>query len=265
LRNPQGLALDPSGATLYVADAGNHALRAVDLATGAVTTLAGTGQRGVGDEPGPGLEVALASPWDLAWHGDRIWIAMAGMHQIWTFDPATGVVAPAAGTGVESIHDGPLTESTFAQPMGIAAANGILYVADSESSAVRSVDPAADRVRRLVGRGLFHFGDLDARGDSVRLQHVQGIEAVATPGGTTLYLADTYNNKIKQLDPLTRTVITIAGNDEAGFTDGAGEEAQISLPSGVSLDGDSLFIADTNNHAVRRINLADGSVETVVS
>ncbi|MGD9714728.1 MAG: thioredoxin-like domain-containing protein [Thermomicrobiales bacterium] len=264
-RHPQGLALSPDRSTLFVADAGNHALRSLDPRSGAVSTLAGTGERGVADHAGPGLESGIASPWDLAWRGDLLWIAMAGLHQLWTFDPSTNIIAPAAGTGAESIHDGPLAESTFAQPMGIASADGILFVADSESSAVRRVDPSEDRVKRLIGRGLFHFGDLDARGDSARLQHVQGIAASSGPGGHVVYLADTYNNKIKRLDPLTRSVITIAGTDEAGFADGSGENARFSLPSGLSLAGNDLYIADTNNHAIRRLDLETGQVKTVIA
>jgi DNA-binding beta-propeller fold protein YncE len=262
--NPQGLALSPDGQTLYVTDAGNHALRSVDLATGAVVTVAGTGRRARAAKTGPGPEVDLASPWDLAWHDGRLWIAMAGMHQLWTYDPATGIAGPAAGTGAESIHDGPLAEATFAQPMGLTALAGRLYVADSESSAMRSVDPAADRVRRLVGRGLFHFGDLDARGDSVRLQHVQGVVAVPEGGETAVYLADSYNNKIKRLDPATRAVVTVAGSADHGLVDGAAEEARFWEPTGISIAANIAYIADTNNHAIRRIDLASGRVLTVI-
>ncbi|MBX3069053.1 MAG: redoxin family protein [Thermomicrobiales bacterium] len=263
--NPQGMAVSPDGTILYVADAGNHALRAIDLESGLVATVAGTGNRGSDDHSGPGLDVALASPWDLAWRKSLLWIAMAGMHQLWTFNPATGIAGSSAGTGAESIHDGPLAEATFAQPMGIAESNGRLFVADSESSAVRSVDPDENRVRRLVGRGLFHFGDLDARGDSARLQHVEGIEAVTEGGATVLYLADTYNHKIKRLDPRTRAVTTIAGTGEAALEDGSAHTASFWNPSGLSIAGNHLYVADTNNHAIRRIDLASGDVATLIS
>ncbi len=264
LTNPQGLALSDNGETLYVADAGNHALRAIHLASGQVRTIAGTGERARDDQAGPGPETALASPWDLAWRDGLLWIAMAGMHQLWTFDPATGIVGPAAGTGAESIHDGPLAESTFAQPMGITSIDGALYIADSESSAVRRIEPAADRVRRLVGRGLFFFGDLDGRGDNARLQHCEGIEAVSEGGAPALYRADTYNHKIKRLDPQTRAVTTIAGSGDATLADGRAETASFWHPAGLSIDGDALWIADTNNHAIRRLDLESGAVSTVI-
>jgi DNA-binding beta-propeller fold protein YncE len=262
--NPQGMALSPDQSLLYVADAGNHALRQIDLATGVVTTLAGTGARGYQSSGGTDLQTSLASPWDLAWHGDSLWVAMAGMHQIWGYDPTTGLVKVVAGTGVESIHDGPLLEATFAQPMGLCELNGIAFIADSESSAVRQIDPGADRVRRLVGRGLFHFGDLDARGDSVRLQHVQGVDAIVIDGEPAVYLTDTYNNKIKRLDPGRREVVTVAGGVEHGCADGTGEDALFWEPTGISIANGSAYIADTNNHAIRRLDLETGEVGTVV-
>ena len=201
--HPQGLALDAASETLYVADEPNHAIRAIDLASGQVTTVAGTGEQGYDRlGGGPGREVALSSPWDLALVGQRLWIAMAGTHQLWALDLATGQVGVAAGTGAESIHDGPLREATFAQPSGLSALGGVLYVADSESSAVRSVDPANDQVRRLVGRGLFDFGDVDGVAGQARLQHPLGVAATTEDGAPLVYVADTYNDKLKRLDPV---------------------------------------------------------------
>ncbi len=263
--NPQGLAVSPDGATLYVADTGNHTLRAIDVQTGQVRTVAGTGERGGSDVGGGvGLETALASPWDLAWSGDRLWIANAGSHQLWSFDPATGQLAIAAGTGVESIHDGPLAQATFAQPSGLAELGGIVYVADPETSAIRQVDPAADRVRRLVGRGLFEFGDIDARADSVRLQHPLGVAAVEERGQPVVYVADSYNNKIKRLDPATRQVDTVAGTGAHGLTDGELLDAGLWEPGGLSILGRHIYIADTNNHAIRVANLDTGTIDTIV-
>lgn len=263
--SPQGMALDPDGSSLYVADTGNHALRRIDLASGAVETVAGTGERGQGEGGGRGTEIPLASPWDLTFLDGMLWVAMAGLHQLWTFDPATGIVELAAGTGVESIHDGALAQATFAQPSGIAAIDGALYVADSETSAVRVVDPAADRVRRLVGRGLFDFGDIDACGDSVRLQHPLGLCAAIEDGEPVVYIADTYNDKIKRLIPSRREVATVAGGDGRGLADGAADTASFWEPGGLSLFGRSLYVADTNNHAIRVIDLDTRIVRTLQS
>ena len=261
--HPQGMALDPTGRYLYVADTGNHALRVIDLEIRVVTSIAGNGERAHGFEPGPARDTSLASPWDLTWFQDELWIAMAGMHQLWSFDPVTNKIAPAAGSGHESIHDGPLVSATFAQPSGITSLNGVIYVADSETSAVRKIDPRDDRVKRLVGRGLFEFGDVDARGDSVRLQHPLGVE-VATEGDDPIVLiADSYNNKIKRLDPSTRDVSTLFGSGEHGLMDGSGEDAEFWEPSGLSLAGRQLYVADTNNHAIRVADLDTEIVRTL--
>ncbi|GIW03750.1 MAG: hypothetical protein KatS3mg059_0370 [Thermomicrobiales bacterium] len=260
---PQGLALSPDRTTLYVADQGNHALRAVELDAGVVRTVAGTGVRGSLSRGGPGRDVSLASPWDLVFRDGLLWIAMAGMHQLWTYDPVSGMAEPVAGTGAESIHDGPLAEATFAQPQGMTVQDGVLYVADSESSAVRLVDPVNNRVRRLVGRGLFEFGDIDARGDSVRLQHVQAVAATVENGEHVVYLADTYNDKIKRLIPETRDVSTVFGGAGHGLVDGDAATAEFWEPGGLSLAGRTLYIADTNNHAIRIADLDRGKVRTL--
>jgi DNA-binding beta-propeller fold protein YncE len=261
--HPQGMAFDAVNETLFVADEPNHAIRAIDLTGGQVTTVAGTGEQGydrLGD--GPGREVALSSPWDLALVGQRLWIAMAGTHQLWALDLATGRAGVAAGTGAESIHDGPLREATFAQPSGLSALDGVIYVADSESSSIRSVDPGNDQVRRLVGRGLFDFGDIDDVAGQARLQHPLGVAAATEAGAPLVFVADTYNDKLKRLDPTTRRVTSWAGG-EAGHEDGDLDAARFWEPSGLSLAGRRLYVADTNNHAVRLIDLEASRVRTL--
>jgi DNA-binding beta-propeller fold protein YncE len=263
LDHPQGLAFDAVSETLFVADEPNHAIRAIDLASGQVTTVAGTGEQGYDRlSRGPGQEVSLSSPWDLALIDQRLWITMAGTHQLWALDLATGHVGVAAGTGAESIHDGPLQEATFAQPSGLSVRDGVLYVADSESSAVRSVDPATDQVRRLVGRGLFDFGDVDGVAGQARLQHPLGVATTLEDRATLVFVADTYNDKPKRLDPGTRQITSWAGG-EAGHEDGDLGMALFWEPSGLSLAGSRLYVADTNNHAVRLVDLDAGRVRTL--
>jgi DNA-binding beta-propeller fold protein YncE len=261
--HPQGMALGSGGKTLYIADTGNHAIRAVDLNDHSVTTIAGTGYQATQRQGGPARETALSSPWDLAMVNGDLWLAMAGTHQVWALDLAERHVRPVAGTGAESIHDGPLADATFAQPSGLTALDGICYLADSESSTIRRIDPAQDRVRRIVGRGLFVFGDIDARGDSVRLQHPLGVEAVWEAGQPIVYVADTYNDKIKRLDPARREVTTVFGGDARGFADGSWRDAEFWQPCGLSIAGHRCFIADTNNHALRVADLATGEVHTL--
>jgi hypothetical protein len=260
---PQGLVLGPDGDALFVSDTGNHSVRRVDLATLAVTTIAGTGRLGTSRTIGPPRQTSLRSPWGLAWADGELWIAMAGSHQLWAWDPGRDALRVAAGSGAEAIQGGPLATATFAQSSGLASANRIIYSADPESSSVRAVDRQADRVRRLVGRGLFEFGDRDGRGDTVLLQHDEGIAAGRSESGAMLYVADTYNDKIKQLDPETRETVTLAGST-SGYRDGRALDAQFWEPMGLAALDDALLIADTNNHAIRQLSLTDNDVTTLI-
>lgn len=240
---PQGMAL--AGETLYVADRKNHLIRALDLKKLDVRTVAGTGTQGRGQtDGGPALKTGLNSPWDLLIRGNRLYVAVAGNHQIWILDLTQGQLRPFAGNGREDIVDGPPARASFAQPSGLATDGEILYVADSEDSAVRRVRLDGDgQVKTLVGKGLFEFGDRDGRGDAVRLQHPLGIAC----NDGKLYVADTYNSKIKQLDPGTR--------DCATFLDSSTVPGGLHEPAGLSIADGKLFIADTNANRIVVVDL----------
>jgi DNA-binding beta-propeller fold protein YncE len=259
--HPQGMALD--GETLYVADTSNHAIRRVDLTSGQVQTIAGTGRLGLSYAgPGPARQVDLRSPWALALRGHMLYIAMAGMHQIWVLDLKHDWLAPYAGSGLEGIQGGRLNQAWFAQPSGLSTDGRVLYVACSETSAVRMVDlPPGDNLRahRLVGVGLFDFGDVDGTGDQVRLQHPLD---VAWHDGR-LYVADSYNHKVKRLDPETRRCESWVGDGEPGLRDGHGRAARFFEPGGLSIGDGVLYVADTNNHAIRAVDLQTGAVTTL--
>jgi sugar lactone lactonase YvrE len=258
-RKPQGMALVDN--TLYVADSENHLIRALDLAAQQVTTVAGTGELGYVRSAGPARRTPLNSPWDLTWAAGTLYIAMAGRHQLWAFDPVAQTVQPYAGTGREALQDGSLHAASLAQPTGLDTDGRLLYFTDSEAQAVRSAGVGGGDVHTYVGTGLFDFGDKDGQGDAVRLQHPFGV----AQHGETLYVADTYNCKIKRLDPRTRTVTSWLGAAERGRADGAGTAAHFNEPEGVSIAGNRLYIADTNHHAVRVVDLDDpeGRVSTV--
>jgi DNA-binding beta-propeller fold protein YncE len=258
--HPQGLALD--GTTLYVADTENHAVRAVDLIAGTVVTVAGTGAQLMGPRVGgPARQTALSSPWDLALLDGTLYVAMAGAHQLWSMRPDSGFIVPHTGNGREDLIDGPLGEASMNQPSGLATDGTRLYVADSEASAIRVVEPGPDgTIRTIVGEGLFEFGDRDGRGPAeVRLQHPVG---VAWHAGV-VYVADTYNHKIKRLDPITAECRTWLGHGAPGHDDGDADAARFSEPSGLAAAGGRLYIADTNNHAVRIADLTTGVVTTL--
>ncbi len=257
--HPQGMALVEN--VLYVADTENHAIRKVEFGDRTVATIAGTGEQGsVREGLTPGLETALSSPWDLVFHDGALYIAMAGIHQLWSMTLADGMVGPYAGSGQESLSDGPLGSATLAQTSGITTDGQKLYLADSETSSVRSADmEPTGRVRTIVGLDLFVFGDVDGADHRVRLQHPLGI----THLDGVLYLADTYNHKIKRILPATRGAFTLLGTGESGHQDGPGNQARFSEPSGLSIAGGRVYIADTNNHAVRVANLETQEVTTL--
>lgn len=255
LTHPQGLSVDPTRPLLYVADTGTHTLRQVDWQQQTVTTLAGTGQQSriLRSPGGAARDTALNSPWGLQVVGDRLFIAMAGAHQIWVLDLTSQQISPYLGTGAEFRVDGGRDEAAFAQPSGLTTDGQVLFVADSESSTLRAVslsEPAT--VRTVCGSGdLFGFGDVDGVGEAVRLQHCLG---VACDAAGWLWLADTYNHKIKRVHPSTGQCETIAGDRQAGWVDGVGRVARFAEPSGLSASRTHLYIADTNNHAIRRLH-----------
>ena len=258
--SPHGLAVTDEQ-VLYVADTGNHALRAIDLEQGTVGTVAGTGAlaRTIGRGGTDPLEVALRSPWDLAWTDGVLLIAMAGSHQIWGFSPK-GPIGPFAGRGAEVLLDGPLAEAGFNQPSGLALVEETLFVADAEASAIRAVTFGEEpRVTTLVGQGLFEFGDVDGTGEAVRLQHPAGVAADAH----FVYIADSYNHKIKRLERATGRVETLVGDGRPGERDGSFSEARLHEPEGLALVGDRLLIADTGNHRLRVTDLRSGRIATV--
>ena len=253
---PQGMAL--SGMNLYVADTENQRIRLVDLKTRKVSTVGGTGRLEDFDgKGGMSLKTGLRSPWDLSLEGKNLYIAMAGSHQIWRMDLDKNVVEPYAGTRAEGRIDGKLALAAFAQPSGIVSDGQNLFVADSESNIIRQLDFRKETVETLVGGDLFDFGDEDGEGDDVRLQHPLG---VALYDGKVL-IADTYNHKIKLLDPQKQIVKTFLGTGKSGQTDG--QAPTFYEPAGLSVAGGKLYVADTNNHAIRVVDLSSKTVSTL--
>src|SRR3989338_2921795 len=254
--HPQGMTLQ--GYNLYVADTENHLIRKLDLKAKTVKTIAGTDkQAAFMDTGGMGTFSSVNSPWDLAFVEGKLYIAMAGAHQIWVMDLETTVFQPFAGSGREGRIDGPLDRCALAQPSGITASDSKLYFADSEVSAIRYVDTKENRVKTIVGQDLFVFGDVDGKGDEVRLQHPLG---VFNHNGL-VYIADTYNHRIKVLNPLDRTCRTFAGNGKAGYVDG--KDARFYEPGGLSIARNKLYVADTNNHAIRVVDMKTKETSTL--
>ncbi|MCW2505366.1 MAG: alkyl hydroperoxide reductase [Actinomycetia bacterium] len=247
---PQGIAVLPAeirsavGYDVVVADTVNHLLRGVRLGDGTVTTVAGSGRQWRADvSSADPLAHDLSSPWDLAWYGGALIVAMAGIHQLWRFDPVSGELGPWAGTTVESLKDGPLAEVWMAQPSGLDADGDRLWIADSETSALRYVE--GGEMHTAVGQGLFDFGHVDGPADQALFQHPLGV--CVLPDGSVA-VCDTYNNAIRRYDPVSGLVSTLA--------DGVAE------PSGaVVLDG-QLVVVESAAHRVSR-PVAPGTMRQV--
>lgn len=258
---PHGL--DVAGDTIYVADTENHAIRAIDLLSGDVRTLAGTGE--IAHSYGSGgrlLETALRSPWDLVLVDETLFISMAGNHQLWMLRLGGDEIRRYAGTGHEGKKDDRVPRAWLAQPSGITRYGDALIFADAETSSIRtSATTAEGDVETLVGMDLFDWGDIDGDLGDALLQHTTGV--AFDPDTGLVYISDTYNNKIKRLDSEKRTITTLAGTGDPAHADGPGEVAAFYEPHGLSVYDGKLFVADTNNHAIRVVDLESCRVSTL--
>ena len=254
---PNGLCLLPEeiarkvGYDVVVADTVNHALRGIDLASGSVRTIAGTGEQWMqGDGPGyvsaRALETRLSSPWDVVWFPaiEKIVIAMAGIHQLWAFDPVEKTVEVLAGTTNEGMVDGDAPNAWFAQTSGLAVSSDgqTLWIADSETSSLRRLTNGV--VHTEIGKGLFDFGFVDGEANSALLQHPLG---VAVLPDDTIVIADTYNKAVRHFNSSTKIVSTIMQGmaEPSGF-------AFIKKENGIDL-----VVVESAAHQLTRITLAD--------
>ena len=261
--HPQGMALAED--QLFVADTENHSIRVVDLKQKTVSTIAGTGKQARRRvSGGPAKTTALNSPWALQHLDGILFIAMAGPHQIWQHVIGSDEVSVYAGSGAEDVVNGSLLQAALAQPSGLASDGNWLYVADSEGSAIRRIGTSADSEVSTIagtsglprGQSLFEFDDIDGIGDAARFQHPLGVAL----GEDVLYVADSYNHKIRRIDLKTNKVTTWIGTGTAGSSLA---ETELSEPSGLSITKTDLLIADTNNHRILRANLTDKTVAAI--
>ncbi len=248
-RRPQGLVVLRE--SLYVADTGNHALRRITLANGSVDTLCGNGRAGVISEGvvSSPRDVVLNQPCGLAVVGNRIHLAMAGENRIWAYDLGTRELLVSAGSGKLDVRDGNGQVASFAQPVGLAAVQQMLYVCDELGSSLRAVQLRNDVVQTLVGSGPWEFGDQDGPRETARLQQPQAI--TLSPGVPQLWVADSGNGRLRTLRL------------------GGGELSTVTLPrrlhgpAGLAADAESVWIAETDAHAVLRYNIASGELSDV--
>ncbi len=251
--HPQGLAFYKD--RLLVCDTDNHLLRTIHLKQGRVSTWAGTGEQAeYGAQGGPALSAALSSPWDITIHEAYAYLAMAGNHQVWRYSFEELTVEVFAGNGYENIVDGPRLQAQLAQPSGITHNQQNLYWADSETSSIRALDWKSGEVRTVVGHGLFIFGLNDGPTDDALLQHCLGLTAVEDQ----LYVADTYNHALRQIDVQKKQVTTLLkreNKESCMIGDKSCAVLPLAEPNDVKKKGELLYIADTNNHLIRILNL----------
>ncbi|MFT7817227.1 NHL repeat-containing protein 2-like [Arapaima gigas] len=289
--SPQGVVMKDN--TVFVADTNNHIIRKIDLLEGKVSTVAGVGVQGTDKEGGVmGPQQPISSPWDLALgtaggvEHNVLWIAMAGTHQIWALFLEDGMLPKSnvcpkgtcvrfAGSGNEENRNNSYPQKAgFAQPSGLAVAADLpwacIFVADSESSTIRTLSTKDGAVKNLVGgerdpMNLFAFGDVDGSGTEAKLQHPLGV--AWNPRNKLLYVADSYNHKIKVVDPKTKQCHVLAGTGEAGSAWGPGfSEVCFSEPGGLCIGQDAklLYVADTNNHHIKVLDLERHTVSQLV-
>lgn len=248
---PHGLSVHQG--FVYVADTDHHQVKRIRISTGDVEVVAGTGEIGFAplrDQWRRGSEVALRSPWATAWVGNRLFLALAGSHQIAEVDVTDGRVRGFAGDGREALRDGERMDASFAQPSALATDGTELFVLDSESSSVRAIHLRTSHVRTLVGRGLFEFGLVDGTPDVARLQHPLGLAFAAG----ALWIADTYNNAMRRVEIASGATSTrlASTNHDALYE-----------PAAVAADGDTLWIADTNHHRIVSLRASNGPSRVV--
>ncbi len=246
--NPRGM--EAFGRRIIVADTGNHALREINLETGQVTTLVGTGKRGfthnILERFSSGID--LASPWDVAFIPDQrktqFVVALAGTHQLGLYDDATKKLTLLAGNGREDIADGEARESELAQPSGLSITSaGVIYFVDAESSALRVLRNG--KIETLIGTGLFDFGHKDGKYPEAQLQHPQGLWAA----DGVVYVADTYNNALRVYDEANKDLSTLKLEGE-----------KLSEPGSVLLKDRTLYVADTNHHQIKKVDIETGKI-----
>ncbi|KAH9492347.1 NHL repeat-containing protein 2 [Bulinus truncatus] len=282
---PQGVACDNHN--IYVADTGNHCIRKISFDLQDVKTISGTGFQGSDKKGGNTFQSQeLSSPWDIVigktpnGSSPVLFIAMAGSHQIWVYflsdtvwfskSYVAGTCLCFAGTGQEENRNNSYPEkASFAQPSGLALSLKEpvekLYIADSESSTIRYICLNDCKVSALVGgerdpTNLFAFGDTDGKGIHAKLQHPLGVAVL----NDKLIVADSYNHKIKTVDLKTLMCETLAGTGHPGSMVSSGDflKSEFSEPGGVSVNdkANTVYVADTNNHVIKVINLENNII-----
>jgi hypothetical protein len=241
--SPYGITTD--GTNLYLTDSGNNKIRMIVIATGVVTTLAGSGTAGAVDATGTAASFNL--PRGITTDGANLFITDLNNNKIRKIVIATGVVTTLAGSGTADAVDATGTAASFSSPNGITTDGTNLYVAATGNSKIRKIVIATGVVTTLAGSGT--AGAVDATGTAASFNSPFGI----TTDGTNLYVSEYPNNKIRKIVIATGVVTTLAGSGTAGAVDATGTAASFNYPTGLTTDGSTLYVGDSFNHKIRKI------------
>ncbi len=250
---PTGITTD--GTNLYVADNNNRVIRQINIISKVVTTIAGSGL--AGSSNGTGINATFDSPFGITTDGTNLYVTDINNHDIRQVNIISKVVTTIAGSGTAGSLDGTGTSASFNSPYGITTDGTNLYVADTNNNVIRQINIISKVVTTIAGSGT--AGSLDGTGTSASFNSPYGI----TTDGTNLYVADTNNNVIRQINIISKVVTTIAGSGTVGSLDGTGTNSTFNLPVGIATDGTNLYVADSDNHIIRKIVIASGAVTTL--
>ena len=251
---PAGITTD--GTNLYVGDTKNHLIRQIVISTGVVTTLAGTAGDN-GSANGTGTAASFYEPQGITTDGTNLYVGDTNNHLIRQIVISTGVVTTVAGTGDNGSANGTGTSASFYEPQGITTDGTNLYVAERVNHLIRKIVISTGAVTTVAGTGS--YGSANGTGTSASFCYPIGINK----DGTNLYVADLCNHLIRKIVISTGAVTTLAGTGSSGSANGTGTSASFSYPSGITTDGTNLYVADYDNHLIRKIVISTGAVTTV--
>ncbi len=257
------------GTDLYVADGSNHKIRKIGIATKVTTTFAGTKTPSGGTADGIGVDSRFNTPTDVTTDGTNLYVADQSNNKIRKIEIATAVTTtlagPAPGSAASGDTDDTGNSARFDQPHGITTDGTNLYVADLANNKIRKIVIATGVTTTIAGPppGNTASGDTDGTGNAARFRFPAGL----TTDGTNLYVSDMGNNKIRKIVIATGVTTTLAGPAQgattAGDADGTGNSARFNSPFNLTTDGENLYVADTDNHKIRKIVIATGVTTTI--
>ena len=266
LHEPQGIALDGSG-NVYFSDQFNNRIRKVTVATGIITTIAGTGDTTYGGDGGAAVSAQLHYPAGIALDGlGNVYIADQYSHRIRKITVATGIITTIAGTGISGFNGDGMTATSaqLSYPAGIALdSSGNIYIADEENNRIRKITVATGMITTIAGYGIAGFSGDGGGANGAQINFPSG---VAVDNSGNVFIADYNNHRIRKVTATTGGIATIAGTGTAGLSgDGAAAtSAQLNYPVGVALDGsENVYISDAENYRIRKISVATGIITTI--